>query len=117
MDKKPNISKHLLDRAAFIFIRHPEQVYTRADIQHILGTSKATACRILNELSPLLNLKEEVEGQMIYYSLSKDDYDNIYQTLNFILAVTDKERLALNFLLHSKGTSELFEDSISGLGE
>ena len=59
---KPNISKHLLDRAAFIFIRHPGIFYSRADIQNILGISKPTACRIMIELSRTMAIEEKMDG-------------------------------------------------------
>ncbi len=117
MERKPDVSKHTLDKAALIFIRHPDEVYTRADIQNILGVSKSTAIRVLTELSMTLNLSEEQQGQTSYYKLSKENADKIQQTLSFVLAVADRERLALSFLLHSQGASNVFSKSISDLSK
>lgn len=50
-DRKTNVSKYLVDQVAMLFLRHPGQVFSRADIQNMLGVSKPTACRIVAELS------------------------------------------------------------------
>lgn len=115
MEKKANVSKHILDRAAFIFIHHPDEPYTRLDIQKALGISKSTACRLMTELSRLLSLYEEKEGQTVYYKLPRESAQSIYNSLELIIALTDKERLALNFLLNGKGVSSIFNDSIINL--
>ncbi len=117
MEKKPNVSKHLLDKAAFIFLRHPGQFYSRADIQKLLETSKPTACRILVELSEIINLQEKVEGQTSYYSVNEEDAKHVYQTLEFVNAINDKERLALNFLVNMQVISKIFGQSIVELGK
>ena len=116
-ESKPNVSKHILDRAAFIFIRHPGQAFTRKDIQNLLGISKSTTSRILSELTEVLNLEENMEGQTKYYLLSDDERQSLYKTLDFILAFTDRERLALNFMLHSYGEYSIFKDTIINLEE
>ena len=40
---KTNVSKYLIDEVALMFLRHPGQAYSRADIQSMLGVSKPTA--------------------------------------------------------------------------
>ena len=117
MEKKrsTDVSKHLLDEAALVFIRHPGQAYSRADIQNVLGVSKPTACRVMTELSRRLALQETAEGNVIYYSLSEENCTRIHQSLDFVLAVSDRERLALSFLLSSAESSDIFGSSINEL--
>lgn len=117
MEKKrgTDVSKHLLDEAALVFIRHPGQAYSRADIQNVLGVSKPTACRVMTELSRRLALQETAEGNVIYYSLSEENCTQIHQSLDFVLAVSDRERLALSFLLSSAESSDIFGSSIDEL--
>lgn len=114
---KPNISKHLLDRAAFIFIRHPGIFYSRADIQNILGISKPTACRIMIELSRTMAIEEKMDGRTVYYSLPEEKADRITRSLEFVAAINDRERLALNFLLSSRGSSDIFGSSVDELSD
>ena len=47
--------------------------------------------------------------------LSEDESEKIYQSLDFVLAVNDRERLALNFLLNSGSSSNIFGSSIDDL--
>lgn len=115
MERKPDVSKYTLDKAALIFIRHPGEIYTRLDIQNKLGVSKSTAIRVLTELSNVLNLTETRQGQTSYYFLSEVNAKKLIQTFDFVLAVADKERLALSFLLHSQGVSSVFSESIAEL--
>ena len=115
MEKKANVSKHLIDQVAMMFLRHPGQAYSRADIQNMLGVSKPTACRIVTELSRQIRLEEKKEGHQVYYMLSEDEREKIYQSLDFILAVSDRERLALNFILNSGSSSNIFGSSIDDL--
>ena len=117
MERKPDVSKYTLDKAALIFIRHSGEVYTRLDIQNMLGVSKSTAIRVLTELSNILDLTETQQGQTSYYSLSEINAKKLSQTFDFVLAVADKERLALSFLLHSQGISNVFSESISELSK
>lgn len=109
---KPNISKHLLDRAAFIFIRHPGIFYSRADIQNILGISKPTACRIMIELSRTMAIEEKMDGRTVYYGLPEEKADRITRSLEFVAAINDRERLALNFLL-AAGALPISSDHLS----
>lgn len=115
--KRTTISKHLLDKAAMIFLRHPGQAYSRSDIQQTLGVSKPTACRALAELSILIGLEEIPEGRVIYYRLPENEAQRINQSIDFILSVTDREQLALNFLLSYGKSTGLFANTISELGE
>ena len=115
MEKKANVSKHLIDQIAMMFLRHPGQAYSRADIQNMLGVSKPTACRIVTELSRQIRLEEKKEGHQVYYMLSEEESENVYRSLDFILAVSDRERLALNFLLNSGSSSNIFGSSIDDL--
>lgn len=112
---KTNVSKYLIDEVALMFLRHPGQAYSRADIQNMLGVSKPTACRIITELSRQMSLEEKREGHQVYYMLSEDERDKVYQSLDFVLAVSDRERLALNFLLNAGASSSLFGSSIDDL--
>ena len=114
---KTATSKSVIDKAALIFLRHPGQVYTRADIQSILGVSKATACRVMTLLSEKLSLQEVNEGQRIYYSLSVSAANRITNVIDFTLAISDRERLALNFLLNKDSSSALFNNQIESLAE
>ena len=114
-ERKTNVSKYLIDQVAMMFLRHPGQAYSRADIQNMLGVSKPTACRIVTELSRQIRLEEKKEGHQVYYMLSEDESVKIYQSLDFILAVSDRERLALNFLLSSGSSSNIFGSSIDDL--
>ena len=114
-NRKANVSKHLMDQVAMMFLRHPGQAYSRADIQNMLNVSKPTACRILTELSRQISLEERKEGHQVYYMLSEDESERIYQSIDFVLAVSDRERLALNFLLNSGISSNIFGSSIDDL--
>ena len=114
-ERKTNVSKYLIDQVAMMFLRHPGQAYSRADIQNMLGVSKPTACRIVTELSKQIRLEEKKEGHQIYYMLSEDESEKIYQSLDFILAVSDHERLALSFLLNSGSSSNIFGSSVDDL--
>ena len=114
-EAKPNVSKHILDKAAFVFLRHPDQLYSRRDIQDLLGISKSTASRLLTELSLAMSLEETREGQTIYYSLSASQCVQITKALDFIAAVNDRERLAMNFLLHSYRGASLFKEEMQML--
>ena len=116
MEKKASISRDIRDRAALIFLRHPGEVYTRADIQNMLGVSKSTAFRVLTDLSKTIKLEEQAEGQTIYYSISKDNAEETITALDFIMAVNDKERLALNFLVNRESSSAILRKSIIELG-
>ena len=111
------ISKHLLDKAALIFLKHPGQAYSRSDIQEILDVSKPTACRALAELSVQLGLEEISEGRVVYYRLSESEAKRISQSIDFILSITDREQLALSFLLSYGKSSGLFANTISELGQ
>lgn len=111
-----NISKDILNKASLIFLRHPGQVFTRADIQNMLGVSKSTAFRVLTKLSRLINLEEQAEGQRIYYSLSEANAKEISTAIDLVLAVSDRERLALNFLLSRESSSSIFSSSVISLG-
>ncbi len=113
--KKTNVSKYLMDQVALLFLRHPGQAYSRADIQNMLSVSKTTACRILSELSRQIRLEEKKEGHQVYYILSEDESEKIYHSLDFVLAVSDRERLALNFLLNSGSACSCFGSSIEDL--
>lgn len=115
--KHTTVSKHLLDKAALIFLRHPGQGYSRFDIQNTLDVSKPTACRALAELSTLLGLEEILEGRVVYYLLPESKAKQINQSIDFVLSVTDREQLALNFLLSYGKSSGLFAKTISELGE
>lgn len=115
--KQATISKHLLDKAAMIFLRHPGQAYSRSDIQRSLGVSKPTACRALAELSILLGLKELSEGRVVYYRLPEQEAKRINQSIDFVLSVTDREQLALSFLLSYGKSSGLFADAVSELSK
>ena len=117
MEKKGNASGRIRDKAALIFLRHPGTVYTRSDIQHMLGVSKSTAVRVLADLSEMIDLQEQTEGQTVYYSLTEDDAERIHAAVDFVLAVSDKERLALSFLLNREYSQGLFPGSIKSLGE
>ena len=112
---KTNVSKYLIDEVALMFLRHPGQAYSRSDIQNMLEVSKPTACRIITELSRQMSLEEKREGHQIYYMLSEEERDKVYQSLDFVLAVSDRERLALNFLLNAGAASSLFGSSIDDL--
>ena len=114
---KPSVSKHILDKAAFIFLRHPGEAFTRMDIQNTLEVSKSTAARLLAELVDVLKLDVVMEGQIAYYILSENQQEHLYQTLDFILAVNDRERLAMNFLLHGYGESYIFNGTLKNLEE
>lgn len=114
-DRKTNVSKYLVNQVAMLFLRHPGQVFSRADIQNMLGVSKPTACRIVAELSRQIRLEEKKEGHQVYYMFSEDESERIYQSIDFVLAVSDRERLALNFLLNSGSSSNLFGSSIDDL--
>lgn len=114
-ERKTNVSKYLIDQVAMMFLRHPGQAYSRADIQNMLGVSKPTACRIVTELSKQIRLEEKKEGHQIYYMLSEDESEKIYQSIDFILAVSDHERLALSFLLNSGSSSNIFGSSVDDL--
>ena len=109
-ERKTNVSKYLIDQVAMMFLRHPGQAYSRADIQNMLGVSKPTACRIVTELSRRIRLEEKKEGHQVYYMLSEDEREKIYQSLDFILAVSDRERL-----LNSGSSSNIFGSSIDDL--
>lgn len=115
--KQASISKHLLDKAAMIFLKHPGQAYSRFDIQQTLGVSKPTACRALSELSTLIGLKEVSEGRVIYYLLPESEAKQINKSIDFVLSVTDREQLALNFLLSYGKSTGLFANTLSELGE
>ena len=111
--KQATISKHLLDKAALVFLRHPGQAYSRSDIQQILGVSKPTACRALAVLSTLIGLEEVSEGRVVYYQLPESEAERIKQSVDFVLSVTDREQLALSFLLSYGKSSGLFANTIS----
>ena len=114
-EQKPNVSKHLIDRAALLFLRHPGEAYTRRDIQSALDISKSTAARLLTELVWVLKLDETVEGQTVYYSLSNEQMEYHYRMLDFILAVNDRERLVMNFLLHGYEGDSVFSGALASL--
>ena len=107
-----NVSKHLLDNAALIFLHHPEQAYSRADIQEMLKVSKPTACRVLSELETRLGLEEIPEGRIIYYRLSEKEAKRFQKSIDFVLSISDREQLALSFLLSYGKSSNLFSESI-----
>ena len=107
-----NVSKHLLDNAALIFLHHLEQAYSRADIQEMLKVSKPTACRVLSELETRLGLEEIPEGRIIYYRLSEKEAKRFQKSIDFVLSISDREQLALSFLLSYGKSSNLFSESI-----
>lgn len=115
--KQATISKHLLDKVALVFLRHPGQAYSRSDIQQSLGVSKPTACRALAVLSTLIGLEKVSEGRIVYYQLPESEAEKIKQSIDFVLSVTDREQLALSFLLSYGKSSGLFANIISELGE
>ena len=115
--KQVATSKHLLDKAALIFLRHPGQAYSRLDIQKILDVSKPTACRAIAELITFLGLEEIPEGRVVYYRLPENEAKRINQSISFVLSITDRERLALHFLLSYGKSSGLFSNTVLELGE
>ena len=110
-----SVSKHLIDNAALIFLHHPEQAYSRADIQEILEVSKPTSCRVLSELRTRLGLEEIPEGRIIYYKLPEEEAKRFQKSIDFVLSLSDKEQLALSFLLSYGKSSNLFSDPIDKL--
>ena len=114
--KKESISKELRDKAALVFLRHPGEAFSRADIQNMLDTSKSTAFRILQDLSERLKLSEVTEGQRVYYTLSEESAKDMYKAIDFVLQVSDRERLALSYLLNMGFSSNLFGETVGSLG-
>lgn len=112
-----NVSKHLIDKAALIFLKHPGQAYSRADIQKMLDVSKPTACRVIQRLVDLIALEELKEGQIVFYRLSEEQVATINKSIDFVLAISDREQLALSFLLECGESSALFGSTIKDLGE
>ena len=115
MDRQISVSKHLLDKVALVFLHHPGQAYSRADIQEMLKVSKPTACRVLSELVIRLGLEEIPEGRIIYYRLPEVEAKRFQKSIDFILSVSDREQLALSFLLSYGKSSGLFSESIEKL--
>lgn len=110
-----SISKDVVDKAALIFLRHLGQAYSRSDIQQNLGVSKPTACRAILELTQELGLEEIREGRIVYYRLPESEAVKLKQSIDFILSISDKEQLALSFLLSYGKSSNLFYHTISEL--
>ena len=109
------VSKETIDKAAFIFIRHPDLFFTRKDLQNMLAISKASACRVLNELSGIIPLEEKKEGNNVFYRLKAEDTESIYDSIRLILSLSDNERLALSLLLGSTLKNSLLRTPIETL--
>lgn len=112
-----HVSEKLITQATGIFLRHPGEGYTRADIQNALGISKPTACRLMEELSLRLTLTSRKESRYVYYTLEAKVANALTAADELLCSMEERERMALTYLIAGRKTSLLLPEILSSLSE
>jgi len=111
------VSQDLIQKGALFFFRNTGRRISRKMLQDELGISKATACRLITEISTCMGLAEEdpSENNTIHYFLPEDSANDIGRAVMMLPVLTDSDRMMLTLMLSQAKRSPAYDEMASSL--